>query len=211
MQIDQLNLMVVLAEKNCKIMHYSRRYLYIFDHFSSFIMQISLPTKHYFTIFFSKNDHKIKLVVLHTINPLNSTKWVTTFSGIFHFSLKEFSKKISFSNARCLWGMLNYVQGQKRRQAGAELGQAQLKLGLGSISIKDIKVEIVFTPSNQILGSLTEFSQMELNFKKPAADMAINSIYASRNFPIYIFIILITCFLNQLSILYGMVWYGYSL
>ena len=92
------------------------------------------------------------------------------------------------------------------QQAGDELGQAQLKLGLGSISIKDIKVEIVFTPSNQILGSLTEFSQMELNFKKPAADMAINSIYASRNFPIYIFIILITCFLNQLSILYGMVW-----
>ena len=94
MQNDQVNLTVILAEKNCKIMHYSRRYLYIFDHFSSFILQISLPTKHYFAIFFSKNDREIEPVVLHTINPQNSTKWVTTFSWIFHFLLIDFSKKI---------------------------------------------------------------------------------------------------------------------
>ena len=47
-QNDQLNLTVILAEKSCKIMHYSRRYLRLFDHFSSLILQISLPTKHYF-------------------------------------------------------------------------------------------------------------------------------------------------------------------
>ena len=68
------NLTVILAEKNCKIMHYSLRYLYICDHISSFILQISLPTKHYFAIFFSKNDCKIEQVVLHSINPQNSTK-----------------------------------------------------------------------------------------------------------------------------------------
>ena len=74
MQNDQLNLTVILAEKNCKIMHYSRRYLYFFGHFSSFILKIWLPTKHYFAIFFSKNDCKIEQVVLHSINPQNSTK-----------------------------------------------------------------------------------------------------------------------------------------
>ena len=47
-----------------------------------------------FCNFFSKNDREIQLVVLHTINPVKSTKWVTTFSCIFHFSLKDFSKKI---------------------------------------------------------------------------------------------------------------------
>ena len=35
-----------------------------------------------------------KPVVLHTINHVKSTKWVMTFSWIFHFSLKDFSKKI---------------------------------------------------------------------------------------------------------------------
>ena len=46
-----------------------------------------------FCNFFSKNDCEIELVVLHTINPMKSTKWVTTFSWIFHFSLKDFTKK----------------------------------------------------------------------------------------------------------------------
>ena len=68
--------------------------MHFFNRFSSFVLQISLPTEHYFAIFFSKNDRKIKPVVLHTINPLNSTKWVTTFSWIFHFLLIDFSKKI---------------------------------------------------------------------------------------------------------------------
>ena len=57
-------------------------------------VQISLATVHYFAIFFNKNDHEIELVVLHTINPVNSTKWVTPFSWIFHFSLIGCSKKI---------------------------------------------------------------------------------------------------------------------
>ena len=58
-------------------------------------LQISPPTKHYFAIFFSKNDRETEPVVLHTINPPNSIKWVRTFSWIFHFSLIDFAKKIS--------------------------------------------------------------------------------------------------------------------
>ena len=80
-------------------------------------VQISPAIVHYFAIFFSKNDHDIELVVLHTINPVKSTKWVTTFSWIFHFPLIGFLKKIFFfTNARCSGGMWNYVQGQKRRK-----------------------------------------------------------------------------------------------
>ena len=71
-----------------------QRFLHFFDHFSSLVLQISLDTRHFFTIFFSKNDREIEPVVLHTINPMNSTKWVTSFSWIFHFLLIDFSKKI---------------------------------------------------------------------------------------------------------------------
>ena len=77
-------------------------------------VEISPAIVHYFAIFFSKNDHEIKLVVLHTINPQNSTKWMTTFSWIFHFLLIDFTKKIFeifLTNAKCLWGMWNNVQG----------------------------------------------------------------------------------------------------
>ena len=38
-----------------------------------------------------KTDPEIRPVVLNTINPMNSKKWVTTFSWIFHFSLIDFS------------------------------------------------------------------------------------------------------------------------
>ena len=67
----------------------------------------------------SKNDRETEPVVLYIKNPQNSTKWVTTFSWIFHLLLIDFSKKIFeifFTNTRCLWGMWNYVQGQKRRK-----------------------------------------------------------------------------------------------
>merc|ERR1712208_218278 len=57
-------------------------------------IQISLATEHFLPIFFSKNDREIEPVVLHTINPMNSTKCVTTFSWIFDFSLIDFSGKI---------------------------------------------------------------------------------------------------------------------
>ena len=57
-------------------------------------VQISPAIVHYFAILFSKNYCEIELVVLHIINPVNSTKWVTTFSWIFHFSLIDFSEKI---------------------------------------------------------------------------------------------------------------------
>ena len=80
-------------------------------------VQISPAIVHYFAIFFSKNDREIELVVLHTINPVKSTKWATTFSWIFHFSLIDFSKKIFdiffLTNVRCLWGTWNYVPGQQ--------------------------------------------------------------------------------------------------
>ena len=79
-------------------------------------VQISRAIVHYFAFFSSKNDREIELVVLHTINPVESTKWGTTFHGFF-ILLKDFSKKKSLkfflTNARCLLGMWNYVQGQK--------------------------------------------------------------------------------------------------
>ena len=82
-------------------------------------MQISLNIGLFSHFFFSKNDSEIEPVVLHTLNPMNSTKWETSFSQIFPFSVIDFSKKIFenfFTNARCLWDMWNYVQGQKRRK-----------------------------------------------------------------------------------------------
>ena len=47
---------------------------------------------------------EVEPVVLHTINPMNSTKRVTTFSWIFHFSLIDFSRKI-FETFFLKWGM----------------------------------------------------------------------------------------------------------
>ena len=46
---------------------------------------------------------EIETVILNTINPMNSKKWVTTFSWIFHFSLIDFSWKI-FENLFHKWG-----------------------------------------------------------------------------------------------------------
>ena len=57
-------------------------------------VQLSLNTVQFFDTFFSNNDREIEPVVLHTINPMNSSKWVTTFSWIFNFLLIAFSKKI---------------------------------------------------------------------------------------------------------------------
>ena len=46
---------------------------------------------------------EIKTVVLNTIYPMNSKKWVATFSWIFHFSLIDFSWKI-YENLFPKWG-----------------------------------------------------------------------------------------------------------
>ena len=93
-----------------------QRYLHFYVHFSSHVLQISRDTMHVLSIFFSKNDREIEPVVLHTINPMNSTKWVTSFSWIFHFSLIDFSKKIFeiFFN-KCLmpWGYVDLCTGSK--------------------------------------------------------------------------------------------------
>ena len=106
MQNDRLDLTVILVEKNCEKMHCIQRYLHFFVHFSSLVLQISRDTMHFLAIFFSKNDREIEPVVLHTINPMNSTKWVTSFSWIFDFSLIDFSKKIIeifFHKCLLLW------------------------------------------------------------------------------------------------------------
>ena len=73
------------------------------NNFSSHVLQISLNIGHFSLFFFNKNDREIEPVVLHTINPMNSTKWVTSFSWIFDFSLIDFSKKIfEFFFHKCL-------------------------------------------------------------------------------------------------------------
>ena len=60
------------------------RHLYIFDHFSSFIVQISRATVHCFPNLFSKNDLEIEPVVL-TLWNVNSKKIGDYFSWIFSF------------------------------------------------------------------------------------------------------------------------------
>ena len=61
------------------------RHLYIFDDFSSSIVQISRATFHRFPNVFSKNDLENERVVL-TLWTVNSKNWVTIFHGLFHFS-----------------------------------------------------------------------------------------------------------------------------
>ena len=67
MQNDRLDLTIILAEKNRKKMLCSQRYLHFFEDFSLFVLPISLTTKHFLPIFFSKNDRKIEPVTLYTI------------------------------------------------------------------------------------------------------------------------------------------------
>ena len=119
MQNNRLDLTVILAEKNSKKNHCSQRYLR--NKWRKMIkeVQISLDTVQFFDIFFSKSDREIEPVVLHTINPMNPTKWVTAISWIFHFLLIDFSEKIFeffFTNAWCLGDMWNYVQGRKKKK-----------------------------------------------------------------------------------------------
>ena len=93
MQNDRLDLTVILAEKNPEKMPCIQRFLHFFDHFSSLVLQISLDTRHFFAIFFSKDDREIEPVVLHTIKPMNSTKWVTSFFMDFSFFAHRFFKE----------------------------------------------------------------------------------------------------------------------
>ena len=104
MQNDRLDLTIILAEKNWKKMLCSQRYWQNKERKIFEKVQISLATEHFLPIFFSKNDREIEPVVLHTINPMNSTKCVTTFSWIFDFSLIDFSGKI-FEIFFLKWGM----------------------------------------------------------------------------------------------------------
>ena len=57
-------------------------------------VQISLAILHFYPNFFSKNGEGLEPIVLHTLNPMNCKKCVTSFSWMFHFSLIDFSKKI---------------------------------------------------------------------------------------------------------------------
>ena len=135
MQNDRLDLTVILAEKNCEKMPCIQRFLHFFDNFSSLVLQISLHTRHFFAIFFSKNDREIEPVVLHTINPMNSTKWVTSFSWIFHFSLIDFSKKIFeifFHKCQMPWGYVELCTRSKKEENffGGRNGFLRRMLGL---------------------------------------------------------------------------------
>ena len=90
--------------------------LYLWPFFFIDFVNISSYKALFCNFFFSKNDREIEPVVLHTINPQNSSKWVTTFSWIFYFSLIYFSKNIFeffFSQMPDSYGgMWNYVQGK---------------------------------------------------------------------------------------------------
>ena len=74
----------------------SLSYLLYFDNFSSFILQISLAKVHSFHKFFSKIFCEISCFKYH--KPYKLQKFVTNFPCIYHFSLKEFSKKIKKIN-----------------------------------------------------------------------------------------------------------------
>ena len=119
MQNDRLDLTIILAEKKMQKKSCILRYLHFFDNFSSLILQISLNIGHFSHFFFSKNDREIEPVVLHTINPMNSTKWVTSFSWIFHFSLIDFSKKIFeffFHKCLLLWEYVELFTRPKKKK-----------------------------------------------------------------------------------------------
>ena len=135
MQNDRLDLTVILAEKNHEKMPCIQRFLHFFDHFSSLVLQISLNIGHFPHFFFSKNDREIEPVVLHTINPMNSTKWVTSFSWIFHFSLIDFSKKIFeifFCKCPMPWGYVELCTRSKKEKTyfGGNYGFLRRMLGL---------------------------------------------------------------------------------
>ena len=68
---NRLDLAVILAEKNCKILLCRKRYLQ---------KKMEKYGKRSANISGYKNDREIDPVILHIKNPLNSTKWVTTFS-----------------------------------------------------------------------------------------------------------------------------------
>jgi len=89
--------MVILSEKVWKMTHYIHRHLHVLNHFHSFVLQISMH--HFFQNCVSKNNHKIKLVVIHA---MDLTKCLTTFSGIFSYLLIDFSKNIhDFFRHKC--------------------------------------------------------------------------------------------------------------
>ena len=83
---DRLYLRTILAESIGKSMQSRQKYLQCFEFIWFIILQVYLAMLKGIPNFYSKNDCEIEPVILHTINPMNSTKWVTSFSWIFHFS-----------------------------------------------------------------------------------------------------------------------------
>ena len=119
MQNDWLDLSVILAEK------ISKKCIVPRDICTSLIIFLHLFCKYlwiqciFFAILFNKNDREIEPVVLHTINPMNSTKWVTSFSWIFHFLLIDFSKKIIehfFHKCLMPWGYVKLFTRSKKKK-----------------------------------------------------------------------------------------------
>ena len=76
-------------------------------------LEISLARKHRFPNRKKLVNREIETVVLMYINPINSKKYVTSFSWIFHFWLIDFSKKSSkffFTLTECPGGIWTYVK-----------------------------------------------------------------------------------------------------
>ena len=97
--------------KNCKLMHCSQIYLHFFNHFSSFALQISLHTEHFFYNFFQPElpQDWAGHFAYH-----NQNGW-QLFHGFLIFSHRFFIEFFS-SKMPDAWGMWNYVKGQKRRK-----------------------------------------------------------------------------------------------
>ena len=102
-QNDRLDLTINEFLSVWKTMHRGLRYFQFFGFFCLTFLRISLARVQRFKNHRKLVNREIKTVVLNTINPMNSKKWVTTFSWIFHFSLIDFSWKI-FENLFYKWG-----------------------------------------------------------------------------------------------------------
>ena len=78
-----------LLKKNCQIMHCSQRYLHFFDNFSSFVSQISLPTKHYFAIWrmemgdltYSATNTHVHVIIHRVALHLKKVQYVRLFGA----------------------------------------------------------------------------------------------------------------------------------
>ena len=93
-QNDRLDLTVNEFFTVWKMMLLSQRYFQFFEFFHFTYLWISLAKKHRFPNREKLVNHEIETVILMYINPINSKKYVTSFSLIFRFCLIDFSKNL---------------------------------------------------------------------------------------------------------------------